>query len=72
MTIEKITPGRGKPERYFIRNEAGTTLAWFDSLDVAACVLRYLKGAPMPAAGAVGELERRRFIKTLEAHARHT
>ena len=49
MTIEKITPGRGKPERYFIKNEAGTTLAWFDSLDVAACVLRYLKGAPMPA-----------------------
>ena len=26
----------------------------------------------MPAAGAVGELEIRRFIKTLEAHARHT
>ena len=52
MTIEKITPGGGKPERYFIRNEAGTTLAWFDRLDVAACVLRYLKGAPMPTADA--------------------
>ena len=26
----------------------------------------------LPAAGAVGELEIRRFIKTLEAHARHT
>ena len=35
MTIEKITPGGGKPERYFIRNEAGTTMAWFDRLDVA-------------------------------------
>lgn len=52
MTIEKITPGGGKPERYFIRNEAGTTLAWFYRLDVAACVLRYLKGAPMPTADA--------------------
>lgn len=52
MTIEKITPGRGKPERYFIKNEAGTTLAWFDSLDTAGTVLRYLKGAPMPAADA--------------------
>lgn len=28
MTIEKITPGRGTPERYFIKNEDGTTLAW--------------------------------------------
>ena len=26
----------------------------------------------LPAAGAVGELEIRRFIKTLDAHARHT
>lgn len=52
MTIEKTTPGGDKPERYFIRNEAGTTLAWFDRLDIAACVLRYLKGAPMPTADA--------------------
>ena len=30
-----------KPDRYYLVNEAGTRIAWFSSLDTAACVLRY-------------------------------
>lgn len=33
--------------RYFIENEKGQPVAWFDDMDTAATVLRYLIGAPM-------------------------
>lgn len=32
-------------KRYFIETDAGKPVAWFDDLDTAAIVLRYLKGA---------------------------
>lgn len=47
MTLRTYNPGRKKPTRYFIENEDGSTVVWFDSLDTAGTVLRYLKGAPM-------------------------
>ena len=33
--------------RYFIETAEGGTVAWFDELDTAALVLRYLTGADM-------------------------
>lgn len=33
--------------RYFIETEGGGAVAWFDELDTAALVLRYLTGAYM-------------------------
>lgn len=33
--------------RYFIETDAGKPVAWFDELDTAAVVLRYLTGAQM-------------------------
>ena len=33
--------------RYFIETAEGGTVAWFDALDTAAFVLRYLPGADM-------------------------
>ncbi len=42
MTIKTIT---GKKTRYYIENERGETVAYFDSLDIAGVVLRYLSGA---------------------------
>ena len=44
MTIKQVS---GRKPRYFIENEDGGTVAFFDSLDVAGVVLRYLSGAPM-------------------------
>jgi hypothetical protein len=41
------TGAHGRKPRYFIENEGGETVAFFDSLDVAGVVLRYLSGAPM-------------------------
>lgn len=39
-----------KPDKWYIVNDAGTKIAWFDSLDTASCVLRYLDGKRMPDA----------------------
>lgn len=36
---------KGNKRRYFIENDAGKSVAWFDDMDTAAIVLRYLKGA---------------------------
>lgn len=36
---------KGNHRRYFIETDAGKPVAWFDDLDTAAIVLRYLKGA---------------------------
>lgn len=38
---------KGNRRRYFIETDAGKPVAWFDELDTAAVVLRYLTGAPM-------------------------
>ena len=38
---------KGNRRRYFIENEKGQPVAWFDDMDTAATVLRYLKGADM-------------------------
>lgn len=37
----------GTERRYFIETAAGRPVAWFDELDTAALVLRYLTGADM-------------------------
>lgn len=48
MTIKQVNTGaHGRKPRYFIENEGGGTVAYFDSLCTAALVLRYLNGAPM-------------------------
>ena len=48
MTIKPVNTGaHGRKTRYFIKNEGGETVAFFDSLDVAGVVLRYLNGAPL-------------------------
>lgn len=36
-----------RSRRYFIETAEGGTVAWFDELDTAALVLRYLTGADM-------------------------
>ena len=36
---------KGNHKRYFIETDTGKPVAWFDDLDTAAIVLRYLKGA---------------------------
>lgn len=46
------TEPTGSGTRYFVQSVTGSVIAWFDSLDTAGTVLRYLKGAPMPAADA--------------------
>ena len=38
---------KGNKRRYFIENAAGQPVAWFDDMDTAATVLRYLTGADM-------------------------
>lgn len=40
---------KGNRRRYFIETDAGKPVAWFDELDTAATVLRYLKGAVLDA-----------------------
>lgn len=40
---------KGNRRRYFIENEKGQPVAWFDDMDTAATVLRYLKGAVLDA-----------------------
>lgn len=35
---------KGNKRRYFIETDAGKPVAWFDDMDTAAIVLRYLKG----------------------------
>lgn len=48
MTIKQVNTGaHGCKTRYFIENESRETVAYFDSLDEAGVVLRYLSGAPM-------------------------
>lgn len=48
MTIKQVNTGaHGRKPRYFIENEGGETVAYFDNLTAAALVLRYLSGAPM-------------------------
>ncbi len=48
MTIKQVNTGaHGRKTRYFIENEGGETVAFFDSLDVAGVVLRYLNGATL-------------------------
>ncbi len=48
MTIKQVHIGaHGRKTRYFIENEGGGTVAYFDSLCTAALVLRYMNGAPM-------------------------
>lgn len=48
MTIKQVNTGaHGRKPRYFIENEGGGTVAYFDSLCTAALVLRYLNSAPM-------------------------
>lgn len=50
MTIKQVNTGaHGRKPRYFIENEGGGTVAYFDNLTAAALVLRYLSGAPMSA-----------------------
>lgn len=44
MTMHYITT-KHKNKRYFIETDNGQSVAWFDSLDTAATVLRYLQGA---------------------------
>ena len=36
---------KGNKRRYFIETDAGRQVAWFDDMDTAAIVLRYLKGS---------------------------
>lgn len=36
---------KGNKKRYFIETDAGKPVAWFDDLNTAAIVLRYLKGS---------------------------
>lgn len=38
---------KGNKRRYYIETTAGKPVAWFDELDTAALVLRYLTGAEM-------------------------
>ena len=38
---------KGNHRRYFIETEKGKPVAWFDDLDTAATVLRYLTGVYM-------------------------
>ena len=48
MTIKQVNTGaHGRKPRYFIENEGGGTVAYFDSLCTAALVLRYLNGATL-------------------------
>ena len=48
MTIKQVhIDAHGRKTRYFIENEGGGTVAYFDSLCTAALVLRYMNGAPM-------------------------
>ena len=48
MTIKPVNTGaHGRKTRYFIENEGGETVAYFDGLCTAALVLRYLNGAPL-------------------------
>lgn len=48
MTIKQVHTGaHGRKTRYFIENEGGGTVAYFDSLCTAALVLRYLNGATL-------------------------
>ena len=45
MDIKRLTVGSGSKKcRYFINNNDGETVAYFDDLTTAAVVLRYLKG----------------------------
>ena len=48
MTIKPVNTGaHGRKTRYFIENEGGETVAYFDNLCTAALVLRYLNGATL-------------------------
>ena len=63
MLIEKFSPGRGKPDRYFIKNNDGTTLTRFDNLEDAALVLRYING------GNMGDQERQAAVSAMQKAA---
>lgn len=57
MTIKPVNTGaHGRKTRYFIENEGGEAVAFFDSLDVAGVVLRYLSGAPLSDEDAAAAL----------------
>lgn len=48
MIIRQVNTGaNGRKSRYFIENEGGGTVAYFDSLREAAEVYRYLNGCVM-------------------------
>ena len=53
MTIDSLLIGTKRDERrqrYYIRDDKGGCIAYFDSLEIAGAVMRYLKGAPMAKA----------------------
>lgn len=47
MTIDSLLIGTKREKRYYIRDDKGGCIAYFDSLEIAGAVMRYLKGAPM-------------------------
>ena len=45
----EVGAGKAKHRRYFIETDNGKPIAWFDDMDTAAIVLRYLKGVNLDA-----------------------